>query len=62
MVAMQIRKQDLVDTLRSAGFSQVADEAMRVLPDPVDREQLLEWLERQGISRDQIISWMGGSP
>ena len=62
VVAMQIRKQDLVDTLRSAGFSQVADEAMQVLPDPVDREQLLEWLERQGISRDQIISWMGGSP
>lgn len=62
MVAMQIRKQDVVDTLRSWGHSQGADEASRVLPDPVDREQLLEWLERQGMPRDELISRMGGSP
>ena len=61
-MAVEIRKPDLVDMLRSAGFPRVADEAMRVLPDPVDREELLEWLERQGVSRDQMISWMGGSP
>ena len=59
---MQIRKQNVVDTLRSRGFSQEADAASRVLPDPVDREQPLEWLERQGMPRDELISLMGGSP
>ena len=59
---MQIRKQNVVDTLRDWGFPQVADEASRDLPDPIEREQLLEWLERQGVPRDELISRMGGSP
>jgi hypothetical protein len=59
---MQFPKQVVVDTLRGRGFSQVADEASRVLPDPVDLEQLMEWLERRGMPRDELISGMGGSP
>jgi hypothetical protein len=62
VIAMQIRKQNVVDTLRNWGYAQEAEEALRVLPDPVDREQLLKWLEQQGIPRDELISQLGGSP
>jgi len=59
---MEVRKQVVVDALRSRGFPQVADEAWRVLPDPVDLDQVAEFAEQQGISRDELISEMGGSP
>jgi hypothetical protein len=44
------------------GYPQEADEAARDLPDPVEVEQLREFGDRHGISRDEIISRMGGSP
>jgi hypothetical protein len=40
----------------------VADEALRVLPDEFDREQLDEFGNRHGISVDELVSRMGGSP
>ncbi len=39
---MQYSRQDVADVLRHAGFSELADEASRVLPDPVDLDQLQE--------------------
>lgn len=62
MIIMQIGKQVLIDTLRGWGFAEVADEASRVLPDPVDLEQAEKFLERHGVPRDELISRMGGSP
>jgi hypothetical protein len=59
---MAYSKQWVVDTLRRIGYEQEADEASRVLPDEVDREQLEEWADRHGISRDQLTDRMGGSP
>jgi hypothetical protein len=44
------------------GFEQEADEAARELPDPVEMEQLREFGDRHGISRDELMSRMGGSP
>ena len=44
------------------GFEQEADEAARELPDPVEMEQLREFGDRHGISRDELTSRMGGSP
>jgi len=35
-VAMRCKRQDLVDTLRRAEFAEAAEEALRILPDPVD--------------------------
>jgi len=52
----------MVDILHRTGFSEAADEAMRVLPDPVDLDHLAEWGKQYGITRDQLISRMGGSP
>lgn len=59
---MQYSRQEVVDMLRRAGFREAADEAMRELPDPVDLEHVQEWGWRHGITRDVLISQMGGSP
>jgi hypothetical protein len=55
-------RQWLVDTLRRLGYTQAADEAAQELPDQVSVEQLLDFADRHGISRDDVISQMGGSP
>jgi hypothetical protein len=52
----------VADILRHAGFSELADEASLVLPDPVDLDQLQAWAMQHGLSRDELISRFGGSP
>jgi len=59
---MQVARQHVVDVLRTAGLPQVADEAGRSLPDPVDMERAAQFLQRYGITKDVLISRMGGSP
>jgi hypothetical protein len=59
---MQFAKETVVDLLRRAGLPEVAEEADRDLPDPVDLELVAKWGERSGITRDMLISRMGGSP
>lgn len=59
---MQLSRQEVVDSLRRLGFPQVADEAARDLPDPVDQERLQELCDRLGLTLDEFISRMGGSP
>jgi uncharacterized protein YidB (DUF937 family) len=55
-------RQWVVDMLRRAGYRQAAEAAERELPDPVTLEQVQEFADRHGISRDEIISQLGGSP
>jgi hypothetical protein len=55
-------KQWVINLLRNMGYAQEADDAARELPDPVEFEQLLEFGNRHGISRDELNSRMGGSP
>jgi hypothetical protein len=62
VVPMGYTRQWLVDTLRHLGFPEEADEALRVLPDEFDREQLLEFADRHGIDRGMVTDRMGGSP
>ena len=62
VVQMGYSRQWVVDTLRRIGYQQEADEALRVLPEEVDRRQLEEFGDRWGISRDELVSRMGGSP
>ena len=59
---MAHEKQWVIDTLRRLGLTQAADEAEQVLPDQVSTEELLELGDRYGISRDELMSRMGGSP
>jgi hypothetical protein len=59
---MSFDRQWVVESLRRLGFAEEADEAERVLPSEVSEEQLLKLADRFGISRDEMISRMGGSP
>jgi len=59
---MQLAKKTVVDVLRRAGLADEAEEADRNLPDPVDLEVAAKWGERYGITRDMLVSRMGGSP
>ena len=62
MLAMQVSRQTVVDSLRKWGFPRAADEASRDLPDSVDLEQVYQFGEKYNISRDELINRMGGSP
>jgi hypothetical protein len=59
---MEFSRQHVVDLLRGAGFRDAANEALVELPDPVDLEDVASWAEKHGITRDVLISSMGGSP
>ena len=52
----------MIDLLNSMGYTQLAEEASRVLPDPVDVDQLSAWGMQHGLNHDDLISRMGGSP
>ena len=62
VMAMAQDRQWVVDTLRRLGYEDEAEETARVLPDPVDIEQLREFGDRYGISTAELTSRMGGSP
>ena len=62
VIAMQISRQQVVDLLRRLGHAELADQASRVLPDPVDLDRLAAWCMQHGVSHDDLISQMGGSP
>jgi hypothetical protein len=62
LTAMAQNRQWVVDTLRRLGYEHEAEEAERVLPNPVDQEQLREFGDRYGISVAELTSRMGGSP
>ena len=59
---MLMSKEELVRVLRNAGLDEVAEEAERSLPDEVDLDRAAEFGLRHGITRDELISRMGGSP
>jgi hypothetical protein len=59
---MSYDRQWLIGLLRSLGYSKEADEAAQELPDQIPVEQLQQFADRHGISRDELISRMGGSP
>jgi hypothetical protein len=55
-------RQHVVDELNRMGYTELAVEASRDLPDPVDVNRLEEWCMEHGLSQDEVISRMGGSP
>jgi len=59
---MLMAKREIVEILRRAGYFEAADEADRTLPDPVELQRAAEFGARYGITRDELISRMGGSP
>ncbi len=59
---MQVTRQHVLDVLRRAGFAETAEELSRVLPDLVDLDKAEGILAPYGITRDVLVSQMGGSP
>jgi hypothetical protein len=59
---MAYDRQWLIDQLRRLGYTQEADDAARTLPDQISEEELFAFGNRHGMSRDELISRMGGSP
>jgi len=59
---MLTTKREIVRVLRKAGFPEAAEDAERSLPDELDLERAAEFGARYGITRDMLISRMGGSP
>jgi hypothetical protein len=62
MAELQYSRQEVVAIMRRTGYTELADEAERVLPDPVDSDQLEAFARRHGVNRDDMTSGMGGSP
>jgi hypothetical protein len=62
VVAVQLTRQHVVDVLRTAGLPEMADEAVRDLPDLVDSEQVAAWAVPYRINMGELVSRMGGSP
>jgi len=58
---MLVTRQHVVDILRIAALPDVAEEASRLLPDPVEYNQAERFLAQYGISKDELISRRGGS-
>ena len=59
---MQVTRQHVVDILRVARLPELAEEAHRVLPDPDEYNRAERFLFQYGITKDELISRMGGSP
>ena len=55
-------RQHVIDMLNRMGHTQLAEEAGRDLPDPVDIDRLSAWGLQHGLTQDALISQMGGSP
>jgi hypothetical protein len=62
VMVQSVSRQYVVDELNRLGYRELAGEASRDLPDPVDINRLEEWCLEHGLSQDDVISRMGGSP
>jgi hypothetical protein len=60
--AMSYDRQWVIDTLRRLGYTEAADGAERELPSQPSEEQVVNFADRYGINRGELMSRMGGSP
>ena len=59
---MPVTRQHVVEILRMAALPDLAEEALRALPDPVEYNHAERFLAQYGITKDDLISRRGGSP
>ncbi len=62
MEPQQFVKQEVINVLRKTGYPAAAEDALHVLSDPVDIDTLQRFVAPYGITQDELISRMGGSP
>ena len=61
VIAVQLTRQHVINVLRKAGLPEMADKALRDLPDPVDSERVAAWAVPYGINMGELMDRMGGS-
>jgi hypothetical protein len=59
---VQVTREHVVGILRIAALPDLAEEALRMLPDPVEYNFAERFLAEYGVTKDDLISRMGGSP
>jgi hypothetical protein len=59
---MEVSRDHVVHILRRAGFREVADEAEKELPVALDLDAAMNWCLQHGVTHDEVISELGGSP
>jgi hypothetical protein len=59
---MAMAQREVVSILLRAGMPELAAKAEAELPDPVEMEEVQRFAQRYGLTRDWLISRMGGSP
>jgi hypothetical protein len=62
IAVQEYSRQHVVDVLHTLQRPDLADEALRDLPDPVDINRLTAWMLQHGLTRDEMVSRLGGSP
>jgi hypothetical protein len=58
---VEVSREHVIDVLRRAGLGQEAERVTSSLPDSVDLERAAHLLHQYGITKDELISRMGGS-
>jgi len=58
---MHYSRKHFVFTLRRTGFPEAAEQALQVLPDPAEGDQIAAFLAPYGITLDKLVSRMGGT-
>jgi hypothetical protein len=58
---VEVSREHVIDVLRRAGLGQEAERVTSSLPDSVDLERAAQLLHQYGITKDELISRMGGS-
>jgi hypothetical protein len=59
---VEVSRDHVVHVLRRAGLREVADEAESELPVTLDFEEAMNWCARHGVTYDEVVSQLGGSP
>jgi hypothetical protein len=59
---MEVRREHVVDALRRAGLWEEAAKAETLLPESAELEEIAQRCTALGITRDQLVSLVGGSP
>ena len=60
--AVAYTREHVAEVLRKTGRKELADEALRSLPERLDEEELMRLAALHGITRDMLSSELGGSP
>jgi hypothetical protein len=59
---MEVTREHVVGVLRRAGLWEAAEEAESSLPETIDLDDVADWGLQRGITRDTLVSLLGGSP